>query len=145
MALKTDGRWNLRKALGLKWTKDEIKELRTALGLSQAKFAKKLGVSRRVVAYWETGKKTPSRISEAKLEKLSQSLNCELTPPKPAPALEESLHQSKEDYAWTPEAIQNLRRILGWTQQQLATAIFTTQQIVAQWESGKYRPSEAKF
>jgi len=144
MALKTDGRWNLRKALGLnQWTKDEIKELRTALGLSQAKFAKKLGVSRRVVAYWETGKKIPNRISEAKLEKLSQSLNCELTPPKPAPTLEKSLWQSSENIAWTPEAIQNLRRILGWTQQQLATALQTSQDIISQWEAGKYRPSEA--
>jgi len=121
---------------------DEIKKLRKALGLSQAKFANKLRVSRVIVAYWETGKKTPSRISEAKLEKLAQSLNCKLTPSKPAPTLEESLYQSKENIAWTPEAIQNLRRLLGWTQDKLATALLTNQPIVAQWEAGKYRPSE---
>jgi len=127
------------------WKPDEIKDLREALGLTQAQFAKKLRTKRPRISDWEKGKHQPNQFFEQKLDnllkKLSDTKKCTITPPKPAPTLEGSLYQSKGNIAWTPEAIQNLRRILGWTQQQLATAIFTTQPIVAQWESGKYRPS----
>jgi len=133
--------YTLLTVFSSQFSPDEIKNLRQALGLTQAKFANKLRVSRVVVAYWETGKKIPSRISEAKLEKLALSLNCKLTPPKPAPTLEGSLWQSKENLAWTPEAIKNFRRLIGWTQAQLATALQTSQDIISQWEAGKYRPS----
>jgi len=59
---------------------------------------------------------------------------------EPASPLEGSLYQSKEDYAWTKEAIQSFRRIQGWTQQQLAQACATSQDIISQWETGKFSP-----
>jgi len=44
------------------WKKEEIRELRKALGLSQEKFAKLLGVSRVYVMMFETGKREPSSV-----------------------------------------------------------------------------------
>jgi DNA-binding transcriptional regulator YiaG len=44
------------------WKKEEIRELRKALGLSQEKFAKLLGVSRVYVMMFETGKRKPSSV-----------------------------------------------------------------------------------
>jgi len=128
------------------WKPDEIKDLRQALGLNQAQFAKKLRTTRFQVSRWEKGKQKPTRFFERKLDELLLSTNsdaeCDFVSPKPAPTLEGSLWQSKESIQWTPEAIKNFRRILGWTQDKLAEALQTSQDIISQWETGKYRPSE---
>jgi len=36
-------------------TKDELRGIRTGLGLSQREFARRIGVSRRTIARWEDG------------------------------------------------------------------------------------------
>ena len=66
----------------MKWQPDEIKALRKKLSLSQREFAKKLGISRMMVWYWESGKKSPSKDSQAKLaflkaEEQSENVNRE--------------------------------------------------------------------
>jgi len=111
MALKTDGRWNLCKALGLnQWTKDEIKKLREALGLTQTKFAKKLKTQKTRISKWENGKESPSEFYQKKLDRLKSKIEAAekvaVCAPKPAPTLGKSLWQSKEDLAWTKDAIQ---------------------------------------
>lgn len=45
--------------------------------------------------------------------------------------------------AWDAESIQELRRRLGLTQQQLADALGVRQQTVSEWETGVYRPRGA--
>nr|MBC8228776.1 helix-turn-helix domain-containing protein [bacterium] len=47
----------------------DIRTLRKKLGLSQRQFAKRLGVSKRTVAYWESGKSSPG---EEMLNKLAE-------------------------------------------------------------------------
>ncbi len=126
------------------WTPDEIKDLRQALGLTQAKFAKKLKTQRTRVTKWETGKESPSEFYQKKLDrllnKIEEAEKYIVSGNEPASPPEGSLHQSQENYAWTPSAIQSFRRVQGWTQQQLAQACATSQDIISQWETGKYRP-----
>lgn len=46
------------------WTKERIKSVRERLGLSQAAFAEKIGVSQPLVALWEMGERTPGRYAD---------------------------------------------------------------------------------
>jgi transcriptional regulator with XRE-family HTH domain len=55
----------------MEWKPDEIKTLRQALGLTQAEFAKKFSLSQSLVAYWETGKRSPGPLFKAKLKRLA--------------------------------------------------------------------------
>lgn len=43
----------------LEFGPDRIKRIRVSLGLSQAAFSERLGVSKAVISYWETGKYPP--------------------------------------------------------------------------------------
>ena len=53
----------------------EIKTLRNQLGLSQRQFAKQLGVSKRTVTYWESGKRRPDINAQSKLALLHEQGN----------------------------------------------------------------------
>ena len=55
-------------------TPTQIKNLREALDLTQAAFAKKLGVRQPTVAYWETGVRHPRYDLLVKLWKIFQEL-----------------------------------------------------------------------
>ena len=48
----------------------DIKELRLRLGLSQEKFANKLGVSVFTVARWESSKSRPSQLAQRRLNRI---------------------------------------------------------------------------
>ena len=50
--------------------KNQIRELRIALRLTQQEFALKLGVALMTVSRWETGAKTPSLRNLRKIEEL---------------------------------------------------------------------------
>jgi len=52
--------------------KKEIKRLREMMGLSQQKFATKLGVGIVTVNRWESGKTIPSSLAEEKLIRMSK-------------------------------------------------------------------------
>jgi DNA-binding transcriptional regulator YiaG len=54
------------------WKKEEIREFRKALRLSQEKFAKLLGVSRVYVMMLETGKRKPSSVLKKLLDCLEE-------------------------------------------------------------------------
>lgn len=49
-------------------TKEQIKEIRTKLGLSQMQFSKLLGVGIATVSRWELGISKPSNMAIEKLE-----------------------------------------------------------------------------
>jgi len=51
-------------------TKQEIKQVRQKLGMSQQKFATKLGVGMMTVSRWERGIAKPSPLALEKLHKL---------------------------------------------------------------------------
>ena len=59
----------------MEWKPDEIKALRKKLSLSQREFAKKLGVSRNLIFYWESGKKNPSADSLRRLAELAKTVS----------------------------------------------------------------------
>jgi DNA-binding transcriptional regulator YiaG len=54
------------------WKKEEIREFRKTLGLSQEEFAKLLGVSRVYVMMLETGKRKPSSVLKRLLDCLEE-------------------------------------------------------------------------
>ena len=54
------------------WKKEEIRDFRKALGLSQEEFAKLLGVSRVYVMMLETGKRKPSSVLKRLLDCLEE-------------------------------------------------------------------------
>lgn len=49
---------------------NEIKNIRLALGMTQIKFAEKIGMSRATVASWEMGRRNPAERQKAKIDKL---------------------------------------------------------------------------
>jgi len=50
------------------------KEIRTELGLNQAQFALKVGVSKETVNRWENGKHEPSNLSIIRIKELEHEL-----------------------------------------------------------------------
>lgn len=46
----------------LRFTPERVRVMRKALGSTQAEFARRLGVSTRVVSMWETGTRRPETI-----------------------------------------------------------------------------------
>jgi DNA-binding transcriptional regulator YiaG len=52
---------------------DEIRALREQLGLGRAEFAARLGVTPRLVGYWETGGRSPGGAAEILLRKLAKT------------------------------------------------------------------------
>jgi DNA-binding transcriptional regulator YiaG len=54
------------------WKKEEIRDFRKTLGLSQEEFAKLLGVSRVYVMMLETGRRKPSSVLKKLLDCLEE-------------------------------------------------------------------------
>ena len=104
---------------------DDIKTLRQALGLTQAKFASKFSLSRGLVAQWETGKKSPTTDVHKILEQLKKEIPTDLL----------SCNVN------TPGEIKALREALGLTQAALAKKLKSSKSLVKYWEKGKRSPS----
>lgn len=51
-----------------KFTSEEIKQIRTNIGLSQVSFASTLGVSKKTIEAWESGRNIPSGSSRRLLQ-----------------------------------------------------------------------------
>lgn len=58
-------------------TKEEIKELRQKLKMSQVDFATKIGVRQLSICRWENGKASPSPLAIEKLKRLIDEYKCE--------------------------------------------------------------------
>jgi len=52
-------------------TPQEIKEIRTRLGISQEDFARLLGISLQSIGRWERGKAKPSRLAVKRLKEIA--------------------------------------------------------------------------
>lgn len=48
-----------------------VKEIRTATGLSQSKFARKYNISINTLQAWEGGRRTPTEYTRAMLERIA--------------------------------------------------------------------------
>ena len=94
---------------------DEIKALRQALGLTQAPFASKFSVSRRLVAYWERGEKSPTKDFQKKLEQRRSEMPTDLE------RCSSRCHTFEAFRVNTPGEIKALREALGLTQAALSS------------------------
>ena len=56
-------------------TKQEVKQLRVKLGLSQQEFATKLGIGIMTVSRWERGITKPSRMAQRLLKEVESNLD----------------------------------------------------------------------
>lgn len=54
-------------------TKEQIKELRTKLGMTQKEFADKVGTTIQTISNWENGVFEPLPVYQKKLERLAQN------------------------------------------------------------------------
>jgi len=82
----------------MEWKTDDIKALRKKLSLSQREFAKKLGVSRNLIFYWESGKKKPSADSLRRLAELAKTVSKN-------EAVSKSVGQNEVSVSNSPEAV----------------------------------------
>ena len=67
------------------WDADDVRGLRAHLGVSQAKFAARIGTRQQTISEWETAARAPRRMSRRLLHLVAeQSGYYDVTPP-PAP------------------------------------------------------------
>lgn len=59
----------------MNWNPDDVKSMRRRLNLSQAEFAKLLGVDVRSVSRWENGESKPTGAAEAVMAGLKEKLD----------------------------------------------------------------------
>lgn len=57
------------------WTPEAVRDLRARLGLTQDQFAARLGCHRMAVVFWESGKRTPTGLYAAALDRLAAQQN----------------------------------------------------------------------
>ena len=114
-----------KKEKKIVFSQDEIKNLRQALGLTQAEFSSKFSVSRGLVAQWETGKKSPTKDFHKIFEKERKEI----------PTYLERCNVN------TKGEIKALREALGLTQAALAKKLKISKRLVRYWETGKRSPS----
>jgi len=114
-----------KKEKKIAFSPDEIKNLRQALGLTQAEFAKKFSVSQSLVAQWETGLRRPTTDVHKILEQRRSEIPTDLE------------HRNIN----TPLKIKALREALGLTQAALSSKLKISKRLVRYWETGKRSPS----
>jgi len=114
---------------------DDVKRLRTALGLSQMVLAELIGVSAAAVTAWETGKTSPSRENRRALAELAQ---------KPRAEVERELTRSgvlvPQQAPLSAEDIRALRLAAGMSQRDLARKLSVSVNSVSNWETGRTQP-----
>lgn len=54
------------------WTPDAVQRLRAGLGLSQAQLAARVGTRQQTISEWETGARTPRRMSRRLLRLVAE-------------------------------------------------------------------------
>jgi DNA-binding transcriptional regulator YiaG len=114
-----------------KATPAAIKRMRARLGLSQAKFAKRLGISHSAVYQLEAGRMKPGPKTTASIAALDAQ-------PAGAPA-NVPVVQVREFKA-TPAAIKEMRTRFGLTQKQFAALVGLTASVISNWEAGRKKP-----
>lgn len=101
---------------------EEIKAHRLSLGLSQAQYAKRIGVSGRAVGHWESGRYIPTPSSCKVLADLMDE------------------HHTSDEHIPSPEEIRAHRLSLGLSQTQYAKQIGVSQPVLSYWECGRRTP-----
>jgi len=124
----------------------KIKSIRKKLGLSQAEFAKKVGVSNGSVAAWETGRSRPGPKNRAAIAAVRKE-----TAPAPAPAPEAPLAAKPKPKAkrkaaepgLAPAQIKAIREGAGLSQAAMAKRLGVSVNSVSNWENGRSKPRAA--
>ena len=103
---------------------DHLKRRRLDLGLEQAQVAEILGVHLNTVQTWERNHKAPYA--------------------RHVPRIHSFLGYCPVDHEPFPARLRCVREALGLGQRELARRLGTSQQVLKDWEHGRYRPS-ARF
>lgn len=117
---------------------ERIKKLRMSLGLTQAEFAKRIGVKRNTVATYELGRHTPIDAIATLICREFQVNEEWLRTGEGEMFIEQ---QATEDSIEIGNRIKYLRELLKITQQDFAYRIRIKQNTVASYESGRIKPS----
>jgi DNA-binding transcriptional regulator YiaG len=120
----------------------EIKSIRKKLGLSQAEFAKKVGVSNGSIAAWETDRSRPGPKNRAAIAAI-----CEESAPAPeAPLAAKPEPKAKPKAAkpgLTPAQIKAIREGAGLSQAAMAKQLGVAVNSISNWENGRSKPRGA--
>ena len=69
------------------WTPEAVQRLRARMGLSQAELAERVGTRQQTISEWETGARTPRRMSRRLLRLVAEESGVyTAAPPDPPPA-----------------------------------------------------------
>lgn len=63
------------------WTPEDVQRLRAHLGLSQAELAARVGTRQQTISEWETGARTPRRMSRRLLRMVAEASGVYEVPP----------------------------------------------------------------
>ena len=146
---------------------ERVKEIRKVLGLSGEKFGEQLGVSRASISNIEKGKRNLTdqmflsicrefNVNEEWLRNGSGEMFVKMNHDKQITALVSELLKSEEDsfkkrlivgieseVKIMNERIKNLRKTLGFTQQEFAERIGVKRNTIAQYEIGRNEPIDS--
>ena len=131
-------------------TQARIIKLRNQLGVSQAEFAKLLGISLSTISHWETGKTAPrleQKIRLAEIRDMSKHELEELFKEKEITVQVEKTSSSpatKSPATFDKERLTAFREAHGLSKARLALLLGVSQFSVGRWESGKGEPREAQ-
>lgn len=62
----------------MEWDKDSIRAFRKKLNLTQQQLAERMGTSRELISYWETGQRNPCGISQKLLTLVAEKEGVDL-------------------------------------------------------------------
>jgi transcriptional regulator with XRE-family HTH domain len=123
---------------------DRLVELRKTLGITQVELARRMGSTQPAMARIEKGEMKPNLRTLARYgEAIGQRVEVAFTPVDRArsksPDSDDALDKVAIDDV--PDALAQVRRQLGLTQSQVATAMETSQPVIARLESGEAVPN----
>lgn len=134
-----------RETTALHLPPERIKFIRDLFGATQETMAALFGVSRGTFNRWETGWAIPSKESAVHLNKLDEEGRAIYGLPFPSKdyTLPEALQPAAVETLpnLTPEAIKQIRKRLGASQEQFASMAGATKTTVVNWEKGYTSPS----
>jgi len=116
------------------WTARDVVELQELAGLNTVEFARKLGVSDRIVVKWRAGQMNLMPTSEARLNKLYLQLHPPAEEAKPRAVKSTLMRDPSEAASVTPEQVHMLRDRYGETTHQFAKRFGVTGSFIGGWE-----------
>ena len=119
----------------MEWNKEEIREFRKKLSLTQYQFAELLGTSQDIISNWETGKRNPSGPSQKALSLIAGVADVERD-------IEKIKSKEQKESPLSGDAIRAFREKLSLSQTEFAEKLGRDHSTVSYWESKEISPSK---